>query len=106
MGSANPERALHRIKLLHMVVWAVFAGSIVLIPVAASFGLWRLTFVLIGLVSPECLVLVLNRMTCPLTGVARRYTDNRQDNFDIYLPLWLARYNTTSSVRLTWEGWW
>jgi hypothetical protein len=25
--------------------------------------------------------------------VAARYTDDRQDNFDIYLPLWLARYN-------------
>jgi len=26
-------------------------------------------------------------------GVAERYTDDRRDNFDIYLPLWLARYN-------------
>jgi hypothetical protein len=32
-------------------------------------------------------------MTCPLTAVAARYTAERQDNFDIYLPLWLARYN-------------
>jgi hypothetical protein len=32
-------------------------------------------------------------MRCPLTGVAARYTDDRRDNFDIYLPLWLARYN-------------
>ena len=28
-----------------------------------------------------------------LTGVAARYTSARADNFDIYLPLWLARYN-------------
>jgi hypothetical protein len=27
------------------------------------------------------------------TDVAARYTDDRRDNFDIYLPLWLARYN-------------
>lgn len=93
IGSANPERALRRIKLLHTVVWAVFAGSILLIPMAALLGWWRLTFILIGLVSLECVVLVFNRMKCPLTGVAARYTDNRQDNFDIYLPLWLARYN-------------
>jgi hypothetical protein len=92
-SSADPERALRRIKLLHTVVWAVFAGSIVLIPVAALLGWWRLTFIFIGLVLVECLVLALNRMRCPLTGVAARYTDNRQDNFDIYLPLWLARYN-------------
>lgn len=25
--------------------------------------------------------------------VAARYTGDRNDNFDIYLPLWLARYN-------------
>jgi hypothetical protein len=93
IGSASPERALRRIKLLHTVVWAVFAGSIVLIPVAALLEWWRFTFVLIGLVLLECVVLVLNRMRCPLTGVAARYTDDRQDNFDIHLPLWLARYN-------------
>ena len=41
----------------------------------------------------EVVVLLINRWSCPLTGVAARYTDNRQDNFDIYLPLWLAKHN-------------
>jgi len=41
------------------------------------------------------LVLVVNRMTCPLTDVASRYTDDRRANFDIYLPEWLARHNKT-----------
>jgi hypothetical protein len=40
-------------------------------------------------------VLLFNRMRCPLTGVAARYTDDRRDNFDIYLPEWLARHNKT-----------
>jgi hypothetical protein len=31
----------------------------------------------------------------PLTSVAAHYTEDRADNFDIYLPLWLARYNKT-----------
>lgn len=79
--------------MIHTAVWAVFAGSIVLIPVAAWLQWWRLAYMLIGLVALECLVLVLNGMKCPLTSVAARYTDSRQDNFDIYLPLWLARYN-------------
>ena len=39
------------------------------------------------------LVLVFNRWRCPLTDIAAQYTDDRRDNFDIYLPLWLARYN-------------
>ncbi len=25
--------------------------------------------------------------------MAARYTEVRRDNFDIYLPLWMARYN-------------
>ena len=29
----------------------------------------------------------------PLTSVAAQYTDDRRDNFDIYLPESLARHN-------------
>ena len=29
----------------------------------------------------------------PLTDVGAPYTEDRQDNFGIYLPLWLTRYN-------------
>jgi len=90
---SHPERILRRIKLLHTVAWAVFAGSIVVIPFAALGSRWRLAFGLIALVALECVVLVVNRMRCPLTDVAARYTEDRRDNFDIYLPLWLARYN-------------
>jgi hypothetical protein len=41
----------------------------------------------------EVLVLVFNRWRCPLTPIAARYTADRRDNFDIYLPEWLARHN-------------
>jgi hypothetical protein len=92
-GALRAARALHAVRLLHTVVWALFATAIALIPVAAWLGAWRLATALIALVSVECLVLLLNRMRCPLTAVAARYTDDRSDNFDIYLPLWLARYN-------------
>jgi hypothetical protein len=84
---------LHAIKLLHTLVWGMFAAAVVALPMAAWLGAWRLVAWLIVLVSAECLVLAANRMRCPLTGIAARYTDDRQDNFDIYLPLWLARYN-------------
>jgi hypothetical protein len=86
-------RKLRLIKLLHTVAWAFFASAILLIPVAAWLDAWRTTLALIAVVSAECVILVLNQMHCPLTPVAARYTDNRADNFDIYLPLWLARYN-------------
>ena len=41
----------------------------------------------------EVAVLIANHFVCPLTSMAARYTDDRRENFDIYLPRWLARYN-------------
>lgn len=85
--------ALVSIKLLHTVVWAFFAGCIVAIPVAGAWREFRWAAILSAFVAVECLILAFNRGRCPLTDVAARYTDHRADNFDIYLPLWLARYN-------------
>lgn len=87
------DTTLRWIKLVHTAAWALFASAIILIPVAAALNAWRAALFLIGLVLIECLILVANRMRCPLTGVAARYTDERSPNFDIYLPVWLARYN-------------
>jgi hypothetical protein len=75
------------------VVWAFFASCIIAIPLAAAFGALRLAWTFVAIVAIEVLVLLLNGFKCPLTGVAARYTPERQDNFDIYLPLWLARHN-------------
>ena len=84
---------LRAVRMVHTVAWAIFASAIVLIPVAAARGSIRLAWVLIGIVAVECLILVANGMKCPLTPIAARYTDDRADNFDIYLPVWVARYN-------------
>lgn len=81
------------VKLIHTVVWAIFATSIVAIPVCAFKGRLSLAWGLIGFVFIEVIVLAANRMRCPLTDVAGKYTTAREDNFDIYLPLWLARNN-------------
>jgi len=67
----------------------------VAIPVAGARHEFRCAAVLIGLVLVECAVLAANRGRCPLTDLAGRYTEERADNFDIYLPLWLARHNKT-----------
>ncbi len=87
------QPTLRAIKVAHTLVWAVFAGCIVALP----FFAWRrdfpVAFTLMAVVGLEVLVLVFNGMKCPMTGVAARYTGDRQDNFDIYLPLWVARYN-------------
>jgi hypothetical protein len=38
-------------------------------------------------------MVALNKERCPLADLAARLTDERADNFDIYLPNWLARHN-------------
>jgi hypothetical protein len=85
--------ALRLIRTAHTAVWALFAGAILAFPVLAWREDWFATSILVGLVLVECAVLAANRMRCPLTDLASRYTDDRRDNFDIYLPLWLARHN-------------
>lgn len=114
-ATRHDARALRVVKLIHTAVWAFFAGSIVAIPVLAWLGALRAAAVAIGVVLVEVLVLVFNRMRCPLTAVAARYTDDRRDNFDIYLPEWLARHNKevfgtlyVAGILLTaarWAGW-
>ncbi|MFO1468499.1 MAG: hypothetical protein U1F35_18995 [Steroidobacteraceae bacterium] len=86
-------RNLHLIKLLHTMVWAFFVACILALPIFAAAGEFRFAFALMVVVGLEVFVLLLNGLKCPLTDVAARYTEERQDNFDIYLPLYLARYN-------------
>ena len=86
MEAKSKASALRVIKVVHTVVWVFFAGSIIAIPVCAALEEYRAALVLIGIVLVEVLILVVNGMRCPLTGVAARYTDDRRDNFDIYLP--------------------
>ena len=83
------------LKLLHTVIWIFFAGCIVAIPFAGTFHQFRWVAILTGLVLVECAVLLVNRGRCPLTDMSARYTQERADNFDIYLPVWLARHNKT-----------
>ena len=84
---------LRRVKILHTAIWALFATCTAAIPVLASIGQDRAALALIFVVLVEVLILVANGGRCPLTAVAARYTRDRRANFDIYLPLWLARYN-------------
>lgn len=83
------------IKLLHTAIWFFFVGCIAAIPLAGARRQFLRAAILTGLVLIECAVLAANRGRCPLTDLAGRYTEKRTDNFDIYLPLWLARHNMT-----------
>ncbi len=87
--------SLTLIKLSHTVIWAFFAGCILALPLAGLKHGFDGALALTGLVLLECVILLANRWRCPLTGMAARFTDDREDNFDIYLPNWLARHNKT-----------
>mgnify|MGYP001340873757 CR=1 FL=1 len=93
MKPLDPAAALVAVKIVHTIAWAFFAGCIVAIPVASWWGHHTAAAWLTGIVFVEVAVLVINRWTCPLTKLAGRFTAERHDNFDIYLPLWLARHN-------------
>jgi hypothetical protein len=84
---------LTAIKLLHTVIWALLAGCILALPILAVLRRFRLAAIITVIVLLECGVLAINGGRCPLTDVAARFTVDRADNFDIYLPNWLAEHN-------------
>jgi hypothetical protein len=92
-GQATVPLALRAVRVVHTLAWALFAGCIMVLPVAAYFRDFALAMLLIAIVLVEVMVLIANRFRCPLTAVAARYTSDRRANFDIYLPMWIARYN-------------
>jgi hypothetical protein len=111
----TPETSLRTVKVIHTLVWAFFAGCILAIPIFCLKRRYDYAAILITVVFLEVLVLVANRLQCPLTGVAAKYTDDRRDNFDIYLPEWLAKHNKlifgllylagTLFTLAGWSGW-
>ena len=90
---AQSGNRLVLIKTLHTAVWAFFVVSIAAVPITAWTRRFGLSLAFTGIVLIEVLILLLNRWSCPLTAIAARYTPDRRDNFDIYLPEWLAKHN-------------
>ncbi len=88
------ERKLFWIKIVHTLVWLFFNVVIFYLlyaVIANKIDAW--VWLCVGLVFLEGLVLAIFKMFCPLTIMARKYSDSTKDNFDIFLPNWLAKYN-------------
>ena len=81
------------VKVAHTAIWAFMVSAILALPFFGWTRHFGLAVFVTTLVTGEGVVLTLNGGHCPLTNIASRYTTDRQDNFDIYLPLLLARYN-------------
>jgi len=87
-------KTLVLIKIIHTLIWVFFnvvIGYLLYAVIFDKIDSW--VWIGLGLIFIEGLVLLLFKMKCPLTIVARKYSDSTKDNFDIYLPNWLARYN-------------
>ena len=90
----NSTKKLLIIKLLHTIIWAFFVAIIFYVlysGIADKVNVY--TWIGIALVFGEGLTLLIFKMFCPLTLIARKYSDSEKDNFDIFLPNWLAKHN-------------
>jgi hypothetical protein len=85
---------LFYIKLLHTIIWIAFNVIIfyfVYTVIIDEVNAW--TWICLGLIGLETLTLMLFKTICPVTLIARKYSNSKKDNFDIFLPNWLARHN-------------
>lgn len=87
---------LNFIKTIHTIIWLFFNVTLFyLFYEVFNNSISHLFWAGIGIILLECLILVSLKWTCPLTILARKYSASTKENFDIYLPLWVAKHNKT-----------
>ncbi len=92
--SLHPRGKLILIKSIHTLIWAIMVSIIAYVVYSGVSGdVTVYSWLAVAAVIAEGLVLWMFKGECPLTVWARNYSDSQKDNFDIYLPEWLARYN-------------
>jgi hypothetical protein len=85
---------LKLIKTVHTVIWVFFNFVIFYMLYAAivnKLDVWL--WLGYGFIILEGVTLLIFKSFCPVTILARKYSDSTKNNFDIYLPEWLAKYN-------------
>ena len=89
----NDETKLIIVKTTHTLIWIFFNMVIFYMLYAVITNkLDRWLWIGYGLFILEGLTLLAYKFYCPLTIIARKYSTSTKDNFDIYLPNWLAKY--------------
>ena len=90
----DQSNKLKVIKWIHTIIWLFFVTIIFYILYSGITGkINTFTWIAIALVIGEGIILLIFKMFCPLTVLARKYSNSKKDNFDIYLPNWLAKFN-------------
>ena len=88
------ETRLVIVKIIHTLIWLFFNVVIFYMLYAVvndKLDIWL--WIGYGLIIFEGAILLVCKFFCPLTLLARRYSNSTKENFDIYLPNWLAKYN-------------
>jgi hypothetical protein len=82
------------VKTIHTMIWLFFNVVIFYLLYAVIVDkIDKWIWICIGLIVLEGIILIIFKKVCPVTLIARKYSDSSKDNFDIYLPNWLARHN-------------
>jgi hypothetical protein len=82
------------IKIIHTLIWVFFNFVIFYMLYAVIIGkLNNWLWIGYAFIIMEGITLLIFKFFCPLTIIARKYSDSTKDNFDIYSPNWLAKYN-------------
>lgn len=88
------DSKLTTVKIIHTLIWLFFNVVIFYLLYAVIVNkLDKWIWICIGLIALEGIILLVFKRVCPVTLIARKYSDSTKDNFDIYLPNWLAKYN-------------
>lgn len=90
----SPATKLKLIKISHSIIWLFFNVVIFYMLYAVLVDkIDKWLWIGYGLIITEAIILVIFKLFCPLTILARRYSSSQKANFDIYLPEWLAKHN-------------
>jgi hypothetical protein len=90
----TPIMKLNITKTIHSIIWVFFNGVIFYLYYAViTNNINKWVWICIGIILLEGIVLLIFKRSCPITLIARKYSDSTKDNFDIFLPNWIARYN-------------
>ena len=82
------------IKTFHTLIWLFF--NVVFFYLALAVIVNKIdNYVWIGIscIALESMVLLFFKWQCPFTILARKYSSSIKDNFDIFIPNWVAKYN-------------
>lgn len=82
------------IKIIHTIIWLFFNVVIFYLfyaVLANKIDKW--IWICLSIILLEGIVLIIFKRMCPVTLIARKYSVSTKDNFNIFLPNWLAKNN-------------